>query len=185
MVNTKVAQKYAQALLDVAQASDAVNDVGEQLKKAVELTDAVPQLLAVLRHPRISRDRKKQLVQQFFTEPDYSPLMRDFLSLLIDRKRAGLLPTIQRCYVELVNQLRHLMPARVTTAIPLSEAEREMILQRLKELMGRDIILQADVDPRILGGLVIRVGGHLIDGSLTSHLEQMKERLKQIRVTNL
>lgn len=185
MVNTKVAQKYAQALLDVAQTSNTVDAVGEQLQKAVELTEAVPQLLAVFQHPRISRDRKKQLVQRFFTDPDYSPLMRDFLSLLIDRKRAGLLPAIQRCYVELVHELRNLMPARVTTAIPLSEAERAMILQRLRELTGRDIILQADVDPHILGGLVIRVGGHLIDGSLTSHLEQVKERLKQTRVTNI
>ncbi|MCS6860132.1 MAG: ATP synthase F1 subunit delta [Abditibacteriales bacterium] len=185
MVNTKVAQKYARALLDVALASNAVNDIGEQLKKAVALTDAVPQLLAVFRHPRISRDRKKQLVQRFFAEPDYSPLMRDFLSLLIDRKRAALLPAIQRRYVELVNELRNLMPARVTTAIPLNEAERAMILQRLKELTGRDILLQADVDPGVLGGLVIRVGGHLIDGSLASHLAQVKERLKQVRVTNL
>jgi F-type H+-transporting ATPase subunit delta len=194
MVDTKVAHKYAQALLSVAQASDnvengrraadAVDAIGEQLRKAVQWAEDVPELLGVLRHPRIARDRKKRVIQQFFTDDDYGPLMRDFLSLLVDKKRAEYLPAIERQYVELVNELRNVMPAKVVTAVPLTEAEREMVIERLKQLTGHDILLQAEVNPRIIGGLIIHAGGHLIDGSLVSHLEQVKERLKQMRVTS-
>jgi ATP synthase F1 delta subunit len=104
--------------------------------------------------------------------------------LLVDKERGPALEGAIAEFQRLRDQSQGRIPAVVTTAIPLTDEERAALVGRLQEWTGAsEIQLQEEVDPDLLGGAVIRVGGRLIDGSVRSHLATLRERLKQVRVT--
>jgi len=107
-----------------------------------------------------------------------SPLARNLAMLLLQRGRLDLLPEIARIYGEMLDTRNGVVRARVTTAVPLSDADRDAVTERLRQITdARDIRLETAVDPAIIGGLVARVGDQLIDGSTRSRLIQLRREL--------
>jgi F-type H+-transporting ATPase subunit delta len=113
-------------------------------------------------------------------------LVVDFLCLLVDKERGTALDGVVAEFQRLLNEARGLVPARVTTAVPLIAEERTVLVARIREWTGAaEIDLQEEVDPDLLGGAVIQARGRLIDGSVRSSLAALRERLKRVRVTQL
>jgi F-type H+-transporting ATPase subunit delta len=120
-------------------------------------------------------EAKQEFVER--TLADFLPEVRNFVLLLTRRRRIRLLPRIYEEFGQLANEYRGIVVAEVTSAVPLDDADKAVIIRQLSELTGRRAILRTQVDPSILGGLIVRIGDKLIDGSLRTRLERLRETL--------
>jgi len=168
-------------LFAVAEGADLLDRVQQELHQLRDLMEEAPELRQVLEHPRMDESRKKELVARVLGDR-VSELAIDFLSLLIDKKRAdALVPAIEE-FDRLLDEARGIQRAEVRSAVPLPDDLAGTLTLRLNELTGRQVILSRVVEPELIGGLVIHVAGRLIDGSIASHLDTVRDRLHQARV---
>ena len=169
------ARRYAEAVFDIGQESGTL----EQWRDELDLLAAVAadaDALHVLENPKTPLDQRVALLERALT--GLSPLARNLARLLLTRDRFGLLPEIARIYGEMLDRRNGVVRARVTTAVPLADEDLPAISERLRRVTGaRDVRLETAVDPAIIGGLVVRVGDRLIDGSTRSRLIELRRQL--------
>ena len=178
--DTRAARRYASALFGMARKSD-VDAVSQDLAHVLATAHDEPQLMEVLTHPRITEKRKNELTGQIFG--DLRPTMQAFLRLLITRDRVGLLPAVGVHFEKLVDEWKGEADAEATTAVELSQSQKDALVKKLEATTGyKKIRLLTQVDPSILGGMTVRVGDHLIDGSITTQLQMLREQLKRVRI---
>ncbi len=168
------AKRHAQALFEIAKERGKVEEWKEELGGLVGIAED-PELLSALEDPRIDLEEKLRIVNEGVRDLD--PLLRNFLFLLIARRRLKLLPEIAEEYRRLADEYLGFGYAEITTAVPLSDEEKELIAKRLSEIFGKKIILATKVDPEILGGFVARIGDLVIDGSVKGRFERLREAL--------
>lgn len=137
------------------------------------------QLATLMDSPQFPFERKAAVLKGQFK--DLNPLVVNLLHVLTNRGKFNLLPEIYAEYQNLFNEYRGIEAAEVTTAVRLEDKQKQALVQDLQELTGKKVILTTCVDPAILGGIVIRVGGKLIDGSTRSRLAALKSELAGAR----
>jgi F-type H+-transporting ATPase subunit delta len=168
------ALRYAEAVFQVARDHENYDTWLRQLGEVEQLlTD--PLAVQVLLSPVVPRDRKLAILNQLF--PTLAAEVRRFLELLVRRERLELIPGINAHLRALVDEARGIETARVITATPLDDPERQLIIRRLSERTGRRIRLEEAVDPAVIGGVVAQVGDEIIDGSVRGRLEQLRRTL--------
>jgi F-type H+-transporting ATPase subunit delta len=175
MAGTAV-KRHAQAAFQIALERgelDAWRKDLDRLRAAVK----VSLLFAFLESPRVHFDEKAGVLSRVLEGLD--PLVMNLALLLVSRGRLRLLAGIVEEYGRLVDENQGLAHASVTTAVPLEADERRKVIVRLRELIGREIVISDIVEPSILGGLTIRVGDKLIDGSTKSKFFALRESLKR------
>lgn len=181
-LETRVAHKYAAALFRVANERDVLDRSAQDVSALARLTAEVPDLHAFIQQPRIPSARKKDVLGQILAGK-IDDLSSDFVQLLLDRNRLGLIEAIDRALRKLINEHRRILPAEATTALPLEPEQMERLRERLSQATGYDVQLSNRVDAAILGGLRVRMRGQLIDGSVATQLRRIREQWKQSRVT--
>ena len=129
----------------------------------------------VLENTRVSREPKQRLVGTALADLPSLPL--NLARLLVQKNRTALAPDIAAAFRELTEEQRGITRAHARTAVPMSEAEIAELARRLQEQTGHEVILDVEVDPSVLGGLVVQIGDKLIDASVRSRLEAMRESL--------
>jgi F-type H+-transporting ATPase subunit delta len=168
------AKRYAQAVFDIAREKGEFDRWAEDLQAIVDLV-AQPGVLDVLASSRVPSEVKARLLGAGLADLD--PLALNLAHLLVDKGRIALAEQIREEYQSLLDEHRGVAKAVVITAVPLSSDEGQAVVQRLKELTGKEIVLETRVEPEILGGLVARVGDHLIDGSTRTQLLELRHKL--------
>jgi F-type H+-transporting ATPase subunit delta len=128
-----------------------------------------------LTSPVVPPPRKEQALRELL--PDAPQHVRNFLGILARRGRLELVPEIDRAFRRLLNQHRGVEVAQVTTAIPLDQAQRDLIAARLTARTGKTVTLETHVDPNILGGVVAQIGDDVIDGSVRGRLDRLRRAL--------
>jgi|YNPNPStandDraft_1061719.scaffolds.fasta_scaffold50345_2 F-type H+-transporting ATPase subunit delta len=183
MFADRIAHRYARALFEAARDRDRLEDTWQGLQAVQRLADEIPDLREWLAHPRIPGARKKALLRDLLG-PAVEALVVDFLGLLVDKERCAALDGVIAEFQRLRDESQGRVPARVTTALALTEEERAALRSRLQEWTGAaEIELREEVDSSLLGGAIVQVQGRLIDGSVRSRLAELRERLKRVRVT--
>ncbi len=173
----QVAGVYARALLGASEESGQTEAVIEQLDSLVaDVLDAVPQFEAVLASPWISLSDKNQLLDKTFGGRA-SPLFLDFLKVVAEHGRLDVLRDIRRVAHLLYDELRHRVRIRVTTAAPLDGDLAARITETLQGMFGQQPRLEQAVDPALIGGLVLRVGDTIFDGSVATRLARVREQM--------
>ena len=175
MAETTAARRYAQAVFAIAKDQNRLDGWDADLATIAEALQQ-PELRAALESVKAPFAAKQELVRTVFGET-IDPLAQNFLLLLVQRGRLHLLDDIIALYRELVDEERGIARARVTTAVPLDDEERDRVAERLAALTGKEIRLETAVDPSILGGLIARIGDKLIDGSARTRLIALRQRL--------
>jgi len=170
------ARRYAEAVFSIADESNTLDAWSRDLRA---LTDLVGdrEAGALLGSNRVPRAEKMRLLTAAL-EGSVSPLAMNLVRLLEDRGKLALAPQIQQAFLEMADDRRGLAHAVVTTAVALSDDERLAVEQRLSQVTGKRVDVTAVVDPAIMGGLVARIGDHLIDGSTRSRLLALKRRIR-------
>jgi F-type H+-transporting ATPase subunit delta len=171
-----VAQRmYARALFEAAEEADRVDAVASDLAAIAGAMDEVPELRAFLRNPQIDPAGKAEVLEQLTREAD--ELVGNFVRLVAEKGRAGELPEISAELDALVAQAQNRLTVELTTAHELSDAEAKSIVQQIEKASGRTVEATRSVDPDLIGGIVLRIGSHLADGSVRGRLERLRHEL--------
>lgn len=173
----EIAAPYAQALMSVAQSNDLTEAFGNDARGLVGLLGESQQLRSFLENPFIPSEGKKSVINRILSD-DTNVLFRNFLMLLVDRKRIYLLDGVCQQYLALLRELNQTVLAEVTSAVPLSEAQQQAVKERVMSMTNaREVELSQKVDGDLLGGVIIKVGSQVIDASLRGQLRRLSLRL--------
>ena len=176
MAETAVARRYVRALFDAAIRAQAVDQVEADLKAVDQILRAVPRLARVLHAPTIAGSRKRALLDTAFSGRVGALTLR-FLHLVVTRGREDALPELYNEFRALADEHRGLVTVQVTSAVALSDAERDALAASLSQKTGKKVQLTVRVDESLLGGIQLRIGDTIVDGSVRTRLARLRERL--------
>jgi F-type H+-transporting ATPase subunit delta len=176
---TDVGARYAQALFDLAVETNGLPAVEADLKALSAMLEGSADLRTLIRSPRFSAEEKGQGLAAIVARAQFGETTRKFLGLVAANRRTLALEEIIRAFERLAAARRGAIAAHVTTAVPLTDAQREGVAAALRTALGKDPDIETRVDPAILGGLKVRVGSRLYDASLKSKLDSLKFALKR------
>jgi ATP synthase F1 delta subunit len=171
----EIAEVYSRALFEAAKENDVLDRVHEELDELADALEENPDLRLFFFSPYFSSDEKKEGVAKVVHDADER--LERFLELLAERHRMPALFRIRRAFDALWGEENQLLPVSVTSAVELDESLVEGIGKRIEEQTGRRVELSSQVDPDILGGLVVRVGNMVLDASLRNRLDQLRKQL--------
>lgn len=178
MLENAIARRYASALFTLAQEQGKIDDFQKELESVIKTVESSPELAATLDNQLMEAYIKKDVVHQIFTG-QVSDTTVDFLKVVLDKRREMYLKDIYNYFVAAANESRNLRDAEVVSARELTEADLAEVKAKLEKMTGKTIRLTSKVDQSIIGGLVVRIGDKIIDGSVTKRLELLKETLLQ------
>ena len=172
-----VARRYAKALRGLAAEAHRLEPVAEELARFERLLATDPALREVLLRPWVKAVTKRSIAKAVAERLGLSPLTQNFLALVAQRRRLPLLSEILTAYLALVDEAAGRVRARVRSAAPLTDRERETLRERLGRWLGKTVFLDTEVDPTVLGGFVAEVGGRVLDASVAGQLTALRERI--------
>jgi F-type H+-transporting ATPase subunit delta len=172
-----VARRYAQALYQEAEAQGQLDAVDEGVTGLKNLLDESRELRVLFESPVYSAEQKGAVVTKLF-EGRMPELLTRFARLLLDKQREALFPEVVRAYRALRDEQNGIVEAHVKTAKPLGAVEMRRLELNLQKKTGKQVRIQQAVVPELIGGLVVRLGDTVYDGSVRHQLEQMRERLE-------
>jgi F-type H+-transporting ATPase subunit delta len=171
----EIAQVYARSLFEVAQERDRVDAVRDELAQFTDALAESTELELFFFSPYFSTEEKKQGLDQAVEGAD--EIFTNFLKVLIENHRMPALMRIRREYELLWQELNQLLPVQVTSAIALDEAVTRQIGEEIGRQTGRRVELTTNVDPDVLGGIVLRVGNSILDASIRTRLERLRKQV--------
>jgi F-type H+-transporting ATPase subunit delta len=171
----EIAAVYARSLFEVASEQDKLDLVREQLGAFADALDQTRELQVFFFSPYFSTTEKEDGLDRAVTDAD--PVVINFLKLLIENHRMPVIFRVRRGYDELWEEENKLLPVRVTSAVELDEGTVNQIGERIAEQTGRKVDLSSQVDPDILGGIVVRVGNSILDASIRNRLESLRKQV--------
>jgi F-type H+-transporting ATPase subunit delta len=173
-----IAQHYADALAEVAISQKSADKVRRELRDFLALLRESAQLGVLLGSPAVSRANKHAVAQALVERMGASRTLRNFLFVVIDQRRVGLLPEIQQAFEARLDDLEGVARADVTSARELNERERKQLRTVLERLSGRRVEANYELDPALIAGAVVRVGSTIYDGSVRMQLERLRIKLE-------
>ncbi len=179
MIEKTLAKRYAAALLRVTDAEGATEEIEGLLLALKEALAKDKAFRAVLAQPRIPRAAKKQLFRRLF-EPRAKPSFLEFLNLLVDKNRLGILPDIADMFDRLADASKGIVRVRVRSWRPLTERQQGTLGDKLGRMTGKTILIQAETDAALKGGMLVHIGDTVIDGSVAHRLKVLGERFREL-----
>lgn len=171
----EIAQVYSRSLFEVAKEEDKLDTVREQIGEVVDALEETTELQTFFFSPYFSTEEKKEGLRNAVT--DAEPAVMNFLELLVDNHRMPAIFRVRRHFDALWEKENQLLPVQVTSAVKLDEQTVRQVGERIGESTGRKVQLTSDVDPEILGGIVLRVGNSILDASIRSRLETLRKQV--------
>ncbi len=176
MRDATIARSYAEALYELAERHEAYDDYASAFHQLVALIEGEPGVRAFLESPKIEAADRKAVLRRTL-QGRVPPLFLNFLLVVLDKRRQRLLPEIAREYDALLDERFGRLHVQVTLAREPDERTEEDLRAELSRILGRKVIPHVHVDARILGGLIVRYGDRVMDGSIRRRLVGMRRRL--------
>jgi F-type H+-transporting ATPase subunit delta len=172
------AKRYAEAVFQIARDSQSLSAWRADLQ-AIGGVLGEPEILALLESGKVPEPAKFDLLRRSLA--GVSPLALNFAMLLVQRRRVALAPQVTDFYFEMADNYLGIAHAEVTTAVPVSAEEQQLIAEQLSRITGKKVDVQMRTDPSIIGGMIAKIGDRLIDGSTRSRLIALRSRLEVAR----
>ena len=179
MKNLTIARRYAKALLIIGKEDGQAETYREELDGVSSLIAKEKELEQAITNPLYDVASRKKVLQAILKRVEISKVMESFLLLLFDKGRFGFLSVINDFYRKLADELKGVARASLVSATELSTETIEKIRTTLSQRTGKDIILEVEQDPSLIGGIVSRIGDLVLDGSIKTQLLNMRETLKR------
>lgn len=176
MRDESIARNYAETLLTLARKAGDVDGWGVTMLALADTFNRDASLRNFLGSPRVSPAVKSEVLSKALTDRVPALFLR-FLQILVSKRRQMLLPAISSEYQNLLDREHGRVHATVTVARETGEAERKKIAEQLTRALGREVVAHLSVDPRIIGGVVVRYGDTVMDGSVRKRLAILKSRM--------
>ena len=177
MSDLTTARRYAQALHAEAEAQGQIERVDADIRTIRETLEASRELARLFESPVIPREKKQNVVRALF-DAHLAPLTMRFLKLLISNQREDLFPSVVQAYQALRDRQLGVVEATARVAFAPSEQDLKDLETAVTRMTGKRVRLRVQQDPGLIGGVVIRVGDTVYDGSVRHQLERMREQLE-------
>ena len=178
MSELTVAYRYAKSLIDLAEEQNSLETIKQDMVFFVQTLKAHTELQAVLRNPIITHDKKTNILDSIFADK-VNKVTTAFLNIMVRKSRAGILYHTAKEFLNLYNLKKNIVTAKVTSAAPLSAANRQQIIDDIKASTGGEVILNETVDAALIGGFLLTIGDRQIDTSVANNLQKLKKEFAQ------
>lgn len=182
MSDLTVSIRYARALFEEAERSGEVASVDEDVVFLGESLSSAPELQRLLLSPVVSSEKKAVVLKSLLADR-LQPLTFRFVRLLLEKERENLLPQVVAAYRRLRDEKDGIVPATAFLAWPIDEREESLVREAVARLTGKQVRLKVVHNPLLIGGIVVRVGDMVYDGSVLHQLESLREHLQPGHVT--
>ena len=172
-----VARRYARALYEDAAEKGAIEKVDDDIAMIQESVEGSPELRRFFTDRMVNAQKKEAVIDSLFKKRVHS-ITLSFLQLLTRKRRENLFLNIVEAYQDLRNKQLGVVEAHVRVALPMSAEEEKKVKEGIESLTGKHVQLKTEIDPSIMGGVIIRVGDMVYDGSVQHQLNSLKDRLK-------
>ena len=179
MKNLAIARRYAKALLLIGKKDGEAEAYRSELSGISNVITGNRELEQALTNPLHDADARKKVLVNLIDRLGVSKVMRSFLLLLFDKGRIGFIGSIDEFYQNLADDIKGIARATVTSATELSADAIEKIRAGLSQRTGKEVVLEVNQDPSLIGGIVTRIGDLVLDGSIKTQLLGMRESLKK------
>jgi F-type H+-transporting ATPase subunit delta len=177
--NIAISRIYAKALMGIGKEDGKFAQYAEELNAFTGVLNDNPQFMDALGNPLYPLASRKKALTAILAKIDFSPVVKHFITLLMDKNRIGYLKDICASYQHLVDEHSNISSAVITSATELPEEVVEQIKHAVEKMTKKQVRLQLKVDPGIIGGIITKVGDMNFDGSVRTQLKTLKETLKR------
>lgn len=179
MSTSAIAQRYAQALVEIAVEEKLVEQYGTELGSVSALLAREDNLKTLMESPTVAVESKSAIMADVATKLELSDGMKKFVGLLTVKDRLQFVGQIHDKYTALADEISGVVRACVTSAVKMTKAQSDSIKEGLEKQTGKKIDLQTKVDSSLLGGMKAEVGGKVFDGSIKTQLQRIEDTLKK------
>ncbi len=179
MKNLAIARRYAKALLLIGKEDGHTEEYREELNGFAQLMEQQKTLADTIANPLYQVAERKIILRKVLDKLNLSKAMSSFIMFLFEKGRISFVGSINEFYQALADELKGMARASLTTASDLTAETIEKIRSALSKRTGKDVVLQVEIDPSLIGGIVTRIGDLVLDGSIKTQLLNMRESLKR------
>ena len=173
-----IAGRYASALYDLADEAQVLDAVADDVRGLLQALADSPELTKLVRSPLIERDVQGRAMAAVLEKAGVQDLLRRFTGVVTNNGRLFVLPEMAKGYLAELSRRRGEVTAEVTAASEIDDEQKQAIIAALKPYAGDKVTLDVNVDPSLIGGLVVRVGSRMIDSSIRSKLQRLQLAMK-------
>ncbi|MBU2538626.1 MAG: F0F1 ATP synthase subunit delta [Proteobacteria bacterium] len=178
MKNTVLAKRYAKALFAVGKEGNTFAEFTKTLNSMSELFVGMPEVADALTNPLYPVEAREKVMEHLLASMQVSQVLGNFFKLLVQKKRANILPDVAAVFQAMVDADNNMCQGTVVSAMELTPELSAKVKATLEKITGKQVVLTAQVDPSIIGGIVAKVGDLVLDGSIRSQLAGLKESIK-------
>lgn len=172
MIEKRVLKDLTWTLLDIAK--DRIDTIGGELQGVTKIL-TLPRVWRLINHPRLGLLEKKRFISEII--PKISGTLLTFLNILLEKERLSYFPKIYPLYEELSDKVQNRVKVEVVSTNTLREREKDSLKEAMRQITGRDVRIVVKEDKKLLGGIIVRFGDKVIDGSIKRRLERLREEL--------
>lgn len=173
-----LAERYATALFELADERRALDATATDLRQLKAMMAESPDLMRLVRSPILSREAQARAVEALATRAELSPLVRDFLAVVARNRRLFAVPAMIDGFLAMLAARRGEVTAEVVAAQPLTAGQLENLIEHLRRTVGRRVTVEPKVDPRLIGGMIVKVGSRMVDASVENKLRRLQLAMK-------
>lgn len=179
MKNIAISKRYAKALMLIGKEDGQADAYREELAGFAALMEKEPALEQAISNPLYGRESRQKVLESVLEKVTLSRVMSSFFLLIFDKGRFGYLGNINEFYQKLADELKGVTRASLVSATELSSEAVEKIRASLSKMTGKEVTLDVEQDPSLIGGVVTKMGDLVLDGSIKTQLLNMKESFKR------
>jgi F-type H+-transporting ATPase subunit delta len=173
-----LAERYAAALFELADERRLLDEIAASLRQLRTMLAESMDLSRLVSSPLLSREDQGKAIVAVAERAGFSPLVRDFLAVVAKNRRLFAVPAMIEAYLEKLAERRGEVTAEVAAAQPLSDSQLDLLREQLRRSVGRRVSVDVRVDPGLIGGIVVKLGSRMIDGSISSKLQRLQLAMK-------
>ena len=179
MRSSAIARRYAKALISIGKEDGQAETYREELDTIVGLLNKEQMLEQAVCNPLYNASSRRNVLSAVVDKMELSKVIKSFVLLLFDKKRINFLRDVSSYYNVLADELKGIVRADLTTATELTDETLEQIRKSLSTMTGKDVSLETRQDASLIGGIVTKIGDLVLDGSIKTQLQNMRESLKR------
>jgi F-type H+-transporting ATPase subunit delta len=179
LIGSRVSKRYAKALISLGTEDGNYLQYGENLSDFSALCRENPEFLMAISNQSFAVEDRRKILNAILEKSDFSDLVKNFLSLLLDKNRIGAINDIAAHYDRYSDEISNIARAEITTISPLKEDAQKTLTTVLSEFTSKKVKLEVKEDKSIIGGIIVKIGDLVLDGSVSAQLRGLKESLKR------
>jgi F-type H+-transporting ATPase subunit delta len=179
LITNAIARRYAKALVQLGAEEGAVEKYNDELAQVVAMLAANPELSAIFSNPAYGIEAKKEILKDIIGKLGLTKTVGNFLQLLLVRGRLAFLPQVAVSYGAFADELSGIIRPVLTSGMQLEASQVEEIKTALARSTGKQVVLQVEVDPFLIGGVVTKIGDKVFDGSVRTQLDRIEDILQK------